>query len=105
MPRNCRESVFTRVVDRPSLLPNMTTAPITKGQVVDWPMGLPESAAFVTRANPGDYWPCAGGLSAVNDIGTQIRDVINSGLTRRRFMVAKTGGTSLSSSIAESGRK
>ena len=27
------------------------------------------------------YWPCAGGLSAVNAIGTQLRDPINSGLT------------------------
>ena len=29
-----------------------------------------------------DYWPCAGGLSAVNAIGTQLRSPINSGLTR-----------------------
>ena len=29
-----------------------------------------------------DYWPCAGGLSAVNAIGTQLRDPINSGLGR-----------------------
>ena len=28
------------------------------------------------------YWPCPGGLSAVNAIGTQLRDPINSGLTR-----------------------
>ena len=28
--------------------------------------------------------PCAGGLSAVNAIGTQLRDPINSGLTRWR---------------------
>ena len=27
------------------------------------------------------YWPCAGGLSTVNTIGTQLRDPINSGLT------------------------
>ena len=26
------------------------------------------------------YWPCADGLSAVNAIGTQLRDPINSGL-------------------------
>ena len=26
-----------------------------------------------------DYWPCAGGLSAVNAIGTQLRGLINSG--------------------------
>ena len=28
------------------------------------------------------YWPCAGGLSAVNAIGMHLRDPINSGLTR-----------------------
>ena len=28
------------------------------------------------------YWLCAGGLSAVNAIGTQLRDPINSGLAR-----------------------
>ena len=34
------------------------------------------------------YWPCAGGLSAVNAIGTQLRDqIINSGLTRWRLAV------------------
>ena len=32
------------------------------------------------------YWPCAGGLSAVNAIGTQLRgDPINSGLTRMAY--------------------
>ena len=29
-----------------------------------------------------DYWPCAGGLSALNAIGTRLRDPINSRLTR-----------------------
>ena len=33
------------------------------------------------------YWPRAGGLSAVNAIGTQLRDPINSGLTRWRMAV------------------
>ena len=33
------------------------------------------------------YWPCAGGLSAVNAIGTQLRDPINSGLSRLRMAV------------------
>ena len=33
------------------------------------------------------YWSCAGGLSAVNSIGTQLRDPINSGLTRWRTAV------------------
>ena len=31
------------------------------------------------------WWPCAGGLSAVNAIGTQKRDPMNSGLTRWRM--------------------
>ena len=33
------------------------------------------------------YWPCAGGFSAVNAIGTQLRDLISSGLTRWRTAV------------------
>ena len=33
------------------------------------------------------YWPCAGGLSAVNAIGAQLRDPINSGLTQWRLNV------------------
>ena len=32
-------------------------------------------------------WPCAGGFSEVNAIGTQLRDPINSGLTRWRLTV------------------
>ena len=32
-----------------------------------------------------NYWPCAGGLSAMNDIGTQLRDLINSELARWRM--------------------
>ena len=35
------------------------------------------------------YMPCAGGLSAVNAIGTQLRDPINSRLTRWRMAVLK----------------
>ena len=34
-----------------------------------------------------DYWPFAGGLSAVNAIRTQLRDPINSGLARWRMAV------------------
>ena len=34
-----------------------------------------------------DYWPCAGGLSAVSAIGTQLRDPIKSGLARWRMAV------------------
>ena len=32
-----------------------------------------------------DYWPCAGGISAVNATGTKLRDTINSGLTPCRI--------------------
>ena len=35
------------------------------------------------------YCPCAGGLSAVNAIGTKLCDPINSGLTRWRMAVSK----------------
>ena len=31
------------------------------------------------------HWPCVGGFSAVNAIGTQLRDPMNSGLTRWRM--------------------
>ena len=39
------------------------------------------------------YSPWAGGLSAVNAIGTHIRDPINSGLTRRGMHVCMYGHT------------
>ena len=39
------------------------------------------------------YWPCAGGLSIVNAIGTQLRDPINLGLTRWRMVVKKNKWT------------
>ena len=41
--------------------------------------------SMVTCQGSNRYWnhlPCAGGLSAVNAIGTQMRDSINSGLTQ-----------------------
>ena len=48
---------------------------------------VPTCAALV-RNYLEVYWPCAGGLSAVNVIGTQLRgDSINSGLTRWRMVV------------------
>ena len=50
-------------------------------------MVIPEKAALVTGNYLEDYWPCTGGLSAVNAIGTQLRDPINSGLTRGRMAV------------------
>ena len=34
------------------------------------------------------YWPCAGGLSAANAVGTQLRDPINSGPARWHMAVS-----------------
>ena len=48
---------------------------------------LPSKAAPV-RNYLEVYWPYAGGLSAVNAIGTQLRDPINSGLARWRMAVS-----------------
>ena len=62
-------------------------------------MVIPEKAAPVTHVIPEKvapvtgttlrttYWPCAGGLSAVNAIGTQLCDLMYSGLTRWRLAV------------------
>ena len=53
---------------------------------INWSMVICQGS---TRSNYLEvYWPCAGGLSAVNAIGTQLRDPINSGLTRWRMAVS-----------------
>ena len=44
-----------------------------------------------------DSWPCAGGFSALNAIGTQLGDLINSGLIQWRLTVHVDA-------VAESGR-
>ena len=46
-----------------------------------------------------DNWPCAGGLSVMNPIGTQLRDSINSCLARWRWLTVK-----MDTVVAESGR-
>ena len=76
-----------------------------------WSTGLSAWAAPVTGYLEG-YWPCTGRLSAVNAIGTQLRDLINSGLTRWRLTVSMIITymdalliVSTAYSIAESGRK
>ena len=57
--------------------------PLHEGSHVDWPTGLPEQAAPQSDLSClEDYRPCAGGLSGVNAIGTHVRDLINSVLTR-----------------------
>ena len=47
------------------------------------------------------YWPCASGLSAMNAIGAQMRDPINSGLTQWRLAVLNI----IMEAAAEIGRK
>ena len=42
-----------------------------------------KKAAALVRNYLEVYLPCAGGLSAVNAIGTKLRDPISSGLIRR----------------------
>ena len=58
-----------------------------KRQVLDDVWG-PAKAAIV-RNHLEVYWPSAGGLSAASAVGTQLRDPINSGLTRWRFYINK----------------
>ena len=48
---------------------------------------LPGQHSFRTTLEV--YWPCAGGLSAVNAIGRQLCDPINSGLARWPMAVSK----------------
>ena len=48
---------------------------------------LPSEAALAVRNYLEVYWPRAGVLSAVNAIGTQLRDPMNLGLTRWRNIV------------------
>ncbi|CAN0236523.1 unnamed protein product, partial [Ascophyllum nodosum] len=50
---------------------------------INWSVVKPEGSTHYLNYLE-DYWPSAGGLSAVNAIGTQLRDPINSGLTRWR---------------------
>ena len=53
---------------------------------INWSMMTCKKATLV-RNYVEVYWPCAGGLSAVNAIGTPLCDPIISGLTRRRLIV------------------
>ena len=51
------------------------------------PFSLLQTKAELVQNYLEDCWPCDGGLSAVNAIGTQLRDPINSGLIRWRMAV------------------
>ena len=52
-----------------------------------WSMMTPQKAALVIRTTLRTTGPVPGGLSEVNAIGTQLRDLINSGLSRWRLVV------------------
>ena len=54
---------------------------------MNWSIVTPKKAAPVYWNYLDNYWSCAGGLSVVNAIGTQLRDPINSGLTRWQLTV------------------
>ena len=54
---------------------------------INWSMVKSAKAAPFYWNYLENYWPCAGGLSAMNAIDMQLRDPINSGLTRWRMAV------------------
>ena len=64
-------------------MPTSSIVGVGKRRILTGPWG-PAKAALV-RNYLEIYWPRAGGLSAVNAIGTQLRDPINSRLTRWRM--------------------
>ena len=77
----------------PFLLPVLSTCPLhtnsgcgKERRILIGPWGSAKAAPV--RNYLEVYWPCAGRLSAVNAIGTQLRDPINSGLTRWRMAVS-----------------
>ena len=63
----------------------------------NWSMVISEKGSTRYWNYIEDYWPSAGWLSAVNAIGTRLRDLINSGLTRWRL-------AAYVDTVAESGR-
>ena len=44
---------------------------------IDWSIGIPEKGSTRYSYYREGYWPCAGGLSAMNAIDAQLRDPIN----------------------------
>ena len=69
-----------------STCPSHTNSGCGKERRISFGPWRPAKAALV-RNYLEVYWPCAGGLSAVNNISTQLFDPINSGLTRWRMAV------------------
>ena len=77
----------------------MVVVGMVKGQALKkWSMVTPEKEAPVTLTTLGTTGPCASRLSAVNAIGTQLRDLIklgtdpmvNGGLNKEMDAVAET---------------
>ena len=58
---------------------------------IDWSTVIPEKVASVTGSTYEDYWLCAGGLSAVNAIGRQLRDLIKLGTDPMAYGGIKNG--------------
>ena len=50
-----------------------------KGAHINWPMGDTWIGSTRYSSHLENYWPCAGGLSAVNANGTQVRGPIQLG--------------------------
>ena len=48
----------------------------------NWSMVKPKEGSTRSWNDPEDYWPCAGGLSALNALRTQSRDLITLGLNQ-----------------------
>ena len=88
MDRKCKTS--TRLNTDAGILPACHFIPIAglgkERRILIGPWGSAK-AALVVRNYLEVHWPCTGGLSAVNAIGTQLRDPINAGLTRWRMAV------------------
>ena len=82
LPRKRRAAllVWTDRSSSCSSCPLHTNSGCGKGRRILNGAWWPAKAALV-RNYLEVYWPCAGGLSVVNAIGTQMRDPINSGPT------------------------
>ena len=72
------------VGDHVVLFPEGTVLVTSPGTESSYPPPPPQSLndSALVRNYLQVYWTCAGGLSAVNAIGTHLRDPINSGLMR-----------------------
>ena len=73
---NFPDNIYTPVLSMCPLHTNTGCGKERRMLIGPW---RPAKAALV-RSYLEVYWSCAGGLSAVNAIGTQLRDPINSGL-------------------------